>query len=128
VARGPLENHLRPAADPLFRSAAAAYGVDVIGVVLSGNLNDGTTGLDLIKKLGGTAIVQDPADALYPGMPANALQEVSGVDHVLPAAAIGQRILALVNESRVQSNTPALDVEPDIVIGRPDPHGHSIKE
>ena len=121
LGRGPRENGFRPAVDPLFRSGAAAAGPHVIGVVLSGNLDDGTMGLVMIKQQGGIAIVQHPDDALYPGMPASALQEVPDIDYVLPASAIGQRIASLVEESRVQSITIARDVQPDMAIGGDEP-------
>lgn len=80
LTRGPRENWARPAIDPLFRSAAEVYGPDVIGIVLTGGLNDGTAGLFEIKRHGGTTIVQDPDDAANPTMPRSALQHVQ-VDH-----------------------------------------------
>jgi two-component system chemotaxis response regulator CheB len=80
TTRDPKENKARPAIDPLFRSAGAAYGARVIGVILTGALNDGTAGLYMIKQCGGTAIVQDPSDATEPSMPLSVLRNVQ-VDH-----------------------------------------------
>jgi two-component system chemotaxis response regulator CheB len=97
VARGPKENRFRPAIDPLFRSAAYVYGPRVIGVVLTGALDDGTAGLWTIKLRGGTAIVQEPAEALIRSMPLNALDNVE-VDHKLPAAEIGELLGRLARE------------------------------
>jgi len=97
IARGPKENRFRPAIDPLFRSAAYIYGARVIGVVLSGALDDGTAGLWAIKLRGGTAIVQDPADAVHRSMPLSALDNVA-VDHKLPVAEIGPLLGRLARE------------------------------
>jgi len=88
LRRGPRENMSRPAIDPLFRSAAATFGGRVIGVVLTGALNDGTSGLRAIKRCGGLAVVQDPEDASVPDMPRSAIQHVD-VDHVAKLSDIG---------------------------------------
>lgn len=93
---GPRENGHRPAVDALFRSAARARDGRVIGVVLSGTRDDGAAGLALIKECGGAAIVQDPDDALYAGMPASALAHVA-VDAVVPSGEIASTIAAMVN-------------------------------
>lgn len=92
LTRGPKENHSRPAIDTLFRSAALAYGKAVVGLVLTGYLNDGTVGLQAIKQCGGTALVQDPDDALVPDMPLYAMQNVA-VDDCLPLAAIAPALI-----------------------------------
>jgi two-component system, chemotaxis family, protein-glutamate methylesterase/glutaminase len=97
VVRGPKENRHRPAVDPLFRSAAWAYGPRVVGVVLSGNLDDGTAGLWAIKTCGGTTVVQAPTDALYPDMPRSAVLE-NEVDHILPVREIGPLLVDLAGQ------------------------------
>jgi two-component system chemotaxis response regulator CheB len=97
VVRGPRENRHRPAVDPLFRSAALAYGPRVIGVVLTGALDDGTAGLLAIKRSGGIAVVQDPKDAYFPDMPASALEYVQ-VDYCVPLSAMGELLARLIQQ------------------------------
>jgi two-component system, chemotaxis family, protein-glutamate methylesterase/glutaminase len=100
LSRAARENHARPAIDPLFRSTALAWRERAVGVVLTGELDDGTAGLAAIKQCGGTAIVQDPATAVQPSRPASALQNVP-VDHCLPVeqipAAVIQRVGRMAN-------------------------------
>jgi two-component system chemotaxis response regulator CheB len=94
ITKGPRENRFRPAIDPLFRSAAATYGRGAIGVVLTGDLDDGTSGLLAIKQQGGVAVVQDPNDAVFPSMPRSALRHVP-VDHVVPVADLASLLVSL---------------------------------
>lgn len=91
LSSGPKESGHRPAIDPLFRSAAHAYGERVIGVILSGTLDDGSVGLRVIRRHGGTAIVQEPREALFPQMPRNAI-EAAEPQHVAPVAEIARLI------------------------------------
>ena len=117
LQRSPKEPWNRPAINILFRSAAAAYGNSVAGVVLSGMLSDGTAGLWEIKNAGGIAIVQEPEDAEYPDMPRNAMQNVQ-VDYCLPAEKIGSRLIELVgpasaNAWRVAGQSPRIMVVED---------------
>jgi two-component system chemotaxis response regulator CheB len=99
ITKGPKENRFRPAVDPLFRSAAQTYGPRVVGLILTGGLDDGTAGLWAVKQLGGTAIVQDPDEAVAPSMPASAMRHVK-VDYSLPLGEIAPLLVRL-------SNTPA---------------------
>jgi two-component system chemotaxis response regulator CheB len=96
VTRGAREHGHRPAIDPLFRSAAVAYGNRVIGIILSGLLDDGTVGLRDIKRAGGVAIVQDPGDTEFPSMPQSALNHVA-VDYSISAGQIGTLLQQLVS-------------------------------
>jgi two-component system chemotaxis response regulator CheB len=97
VVRGPKENRHRPAIDPLFRSAAFAFGPRVVGIVLTGLLDDGTAGLWAVKNCNGIAVVQDPSEAIFPDMPLNALRSVE-VDYTLPVADIAALAIKLARE------------------------------
>jgi two-component system, chemotaxis family, protein-glutamate methylesterase/glutaminase len=117
LSRGPRENGHRPAVDTLFRSAARVYGPRVVGVVLSGVLDDGTAGLSTIVRLGGVAVVQDPSDALYSGMPESAIEHVN-VHHVLPTTEIASLMVRLAQETVAETQPAApddLEYETDIV-------------
>ncbi|PSR53112.1 chemotaxis protein CheB [Adhaeribacter arboris] len=101
VVKGPRENQFRPAIDPLFRSAAAYHGSRVIGVILTGMMNDGTVGMEAIKRSGGFTVVQDPHDAEHPDMPRSAIRNVS-IDYVVPVREMGTLLYQL-------SRTPSAD-------------------
>lgn len=118
LGRGPRENMVRPAIDPLFRSAALHYGPRVIGVVLSGLLSDGAAGLNAIKRCGGFALVQDPKDAIADEMPLRAL-EVTTVDLCVPGARIGDVLSDLAKETAGTSlpAAPEIRLEVEIAAG-----------
>jgi two-component system, chemotaxis family, protein-glutamate methylesterase/glutaminase len=97
LTRGPKENSVRPAIDPLFRTAARYHGRRVIAIILSGMLDDGTAGLAAVKSRGGIAIVQDPDEAMYAGMPRSALENLA-VDYCLPVAKISEMLVRLASE------------------------------
>jgi two-component system chemotaxis response regulator CheB len=102
LQHGPTENGVRPAIDPLFRSVARAFGPRAVGVVLTGALDDGTSGLAAIKEAGGMTIVQDPNEAFAPSMPRSAMEFVS-VDHVLPVREIPILLTHLTKEEVTQA-------------------------
>jgi two-component system chemotaxis response regulator CheB len=110
LTHGLRENRVRPAIDPLFRSAAVAYGARVVGVVLTGMQNDGSAGLLAIKRCGGIAMVQDPAEAPYPDMPLSALEYVE-IDYCLPVSRMGAVLYRLAQEPPPE--TPP--IPPDIL-------------
>ncbi len=116
VVRGPRENRNRPAIDPLFRSAARWCGPRVIGVVLSGALDDGTYGMFAVKQRGGIAIVQDPEEALCGEMPRNVMDKVP-VDHAAPVREIAHLLAKLTAETispREPEVSPSLIKETEI--------------
>jgi two-component system, chemotaxis family, protein-glutamate methylesterase/glutaminase len=108
VTRGPKENRFRPAVDPLFRSAAYSYESRVIGLVLSGALDDGTAGLWTIKNRGGIAIVQDPVDAEVPSMPENALAAVH-TDYCVPVSQMGELLVTLTAQPAAENKKSAME-------------------
>lgn len=116
VSRGPRENGYRPAIDPLFRTAAAAHGASVTGVILSGSLDDGTAGLQAVKRFGGMTIVQDPEEALYRAMPQSAIDAV-GPDFVLPVS----EIAALLADPNGPGPTPKRRREEELMSTENDP-------
>jgi len=114
LVQGPRENGYRPAIDVLFRSAARTYGRRVVGVVLTGNLDDGTAGLAAIKSAGGLALVQDPKDADYPSMPLSAIEHVE-VDQVVPLDRLAETLVGLVGEQAEEVPAPpALAIDEDL--------------
>lgn len=115
VTKGARENRYRPAIDPLFRSAAVSHGASVIGVVLTGMLDDGTAGLDAIRRCGGVAVVQDPEDADFPEMPRSALHRVAGA-HRTELASMGALLERLVDGPRPASKRTPKDIETEAII------------
>jgi two-component system chemotaxis response regulator CheB len=118
LTRGPRENGHRPAIDVLFRSAARTWGPRVIGVVLSGVLDDGTAGLISISQRGGATVVQDPADAVYSGMPNSALEHVTP-DHVVPAREMGPLLGRLCKEEVADPSdppSPLMEIETEMAL------------
>lgn len=118
LARTARENRTRPAADPLFRSAASAYGRRVVGVILSGTMGDGTIGLMAIKGYGGVAIVQDPEELLYSGMARSAIQNAD-IDYVLPVREIPSCLATLAQpDGGPEEDTPMVTTpeDPDRII------------
>lgn len=127
VRRGPRENLSRPAIDPLFRSAACAFGSRVIGVILSGSLNDGTAGLAAIKTCGGLAIAQDPADAAVPSMPLSALHAIP-VDHCVPAVEMADLLARLVNEPPGTTPDIPADLQFEVAVAAQEMAGMNLND
>lgn len=122
LSRGPRVNWTRPAIDPLFCSAAEYFGARTIGVILTGNLNDGTLGLHEIRRRGGLAVVQDPMEAESPGMPTSALAQ-AGADHCVALAEMPGllcRLAAEVANSDKSIGIPSADVADGARLARPE--------
>ena len=115
VTKGARENRSRPGIDPLFRSAAVAHGSHVIGIVLTGMLDDGTAGLIAIKKCGGVTVVQDPSEATFSGMPASAMANVK-VDHCVRLAEMGPLLETLVRGPAAEAKAIPQDVKTEAAI------------
>jgi two-component system, chemotaxis family, protein-glutamate methylesterase/glutaminase len=115
VTKGARENRSRPAIDPLFRSAAVTHGPKVIGVVLTGMLDDGTAGMIAIKKCGGITVVQDPADAKYPGMPQSAIDNAE-IDHCVPLATMAGLLERLSREPSGKRTAVPKDIQIEAAI------------
>ena len=110
LSLGPRENGHRPSVDFLFRSAAQSHRGDVVGIILSGTLGDGSIGLSEIKRTGGITIVQDPNEALFPGMPLNAIRKTK-VSFILPLEKIGTKIIELVKNGKPEIGVSLMDQE-----------------
>ena len=115
LGHGPRENMVRPAIDPLFRSAAFSYGPRAVGVILTGYLNDGAAGLKAIKRCGGLAVVQHPMDAEASQMPRSALEAVD-TDHVVIADDLPELLSNIVRERAPERHPPPRDIELEIRI------------
>jgi two-component system chemotaxis response regulator CheB len=109
IGQGPTENRWRPSIDVLFRSAAVSYGNRVIGIVLTGFLNDGTSGMSAIKRSGGYCIVQDPNQAEYPDMPLSVLESME-VDFCVPLNKMGATIKGILEKELPEQNTVPAEV------------------
>ncbi|MGZ9096756.1 MAG: chemotaxis protein CheB [Micavibrio sp.] len=115
VTKGARENRYRPAVDPLFRSAAVEHGSAVIGIILTGMLDDGTAGLIAVNKCGGITVVQDPEDAAYPEMPQSALNNLK-VDHCVPVGEMGQVLEQLIQKAQGKNISIPQDIRTEAQI------------
>lgn len=121
--RGPKENGVRPAVDPMLRTLAASYGPHSVAVILSGALGDGSAGVVAVREAGGAVIVQDPDDATVPSMPESALRAVGSADAVLQASEIGPALERMVGSDAMQEDTTMTPVEESYAEGPARPDG-----
>jgi two-component system, chemotaxis family, protein-glutamate methylesterase/glutaminase len=115
VTKGAAENRHRPGIDPLFRSAAVSHGSRVIGVVLTGMMDDGTAGLIAVKRCGGVTVIQDPRDAAYSGMPLSALDNAN-VDYCVSVTEMGPLLTKLVSQRPGKTKAVPGDVRTEAAI------------
>ncbi|WP_159462941.1 chemotaxis protein CheB [Caballeronia telluris] len=111
LSSGPKENFARPAVDPLFRSVAVEFGERVIGIVLTGDLDDGAAGIAAIKACGGWVAVQDPSDCVAPSMPSSALRATTA-DVIAPLDRLGDAIVDAVNQKPSEERRIVMDKTP----------------
>jgi two-component system chemotaxis response regulator CheB len=109
TGKGPAENRWRPSIDVLFRSAAISKGNAVIGIILTGLLNDGAAGMQAVKRCGGYCIVQDPNEAEYPDMPLSVLENIEA-DHIVPLAGMVYAIQEIIKHAELKKNDPPTDL------------------
>ena len=117
ITKGAAENHWRPSIDVLFRSAAAAYNACVTGIILTGLLDDGTSGMNAIKRCGGRCIVQDPEEAAFPDMP-NSVLRIMDVDFKVSVTEMGYILSDLFSRSVCQEQEVPADVQLEAKIAR----------
>ncbi len=136
LSKGPRENFSRPSIDVLFRSAAVQFGSRVIGVVLTGQLRDGTSGMRAVLRCGGLGVVQDPADASYPDMPRSVLDSIE-INHVVPIERMREVLRGLIElpagpkvrvPEELQQEERAMEsgMTPAVTPGSPEPYGQSV--
>ena len=122
LSEGPAEHGLRPAIDPLFRSAARACGPRAVGVILSGMLDDGTAGMREIRARGGWTLAQAPDEAAFPSMPESAIANVA-IDFVLPVGGLAAKVTELVRQRRRRA-----DPGPEPSASQPEPFADASGE
>jgi two-component system chemotaxis response regulator CheB len=127
LRRGAIENNMRPAIDPLFRSVAIDAQAGAIALLLSGTMSDGVSGLIAVKRCGGTTIVQDPADAKFPELPQNAVRGAP-VDHVVPSARMPELLQQLVQAPIVPNGEVPADIRLEVRIAAQELNGIDTTE